>query len=139
MICSSSSLLSFCFFSQAEDGIRDRNVTGVQTCALPIYEDWPTYTGHRNVPPAKFVHAGPGTRVGSAVDSIISPGVVVSGSHVSNSVLSPGVRLNSWSSVSDSVIMDEVSVGRHCQIHRAIIDKNVVIPPRTQIGLDEKA
>src|SRR5690625_5904746 len=72
-----------------------------------------------------FVHAGPGTRVGSAVDSIISPGVVVSGSHVSNSVLSPGVRLNSWSSVSDSVIMDEVSVGRHCQIHRAIIDKNV--------------
>src|SRR5690625_3665616 len=102
-------------------------------------EDWPTYTGHRNVPPAKFVHAGPGTRVGSAVDSIISPGVVVSGSHVSNSVLSPGVRVNSWSSVSDSVIMDEVSVGRHCQIHRAIIDKNVVIPPRTQIGLDEKA
>ena len=102
-------------------------------------EDWPTYTGHRNVPPAKFVHAGPGARVGSAVDSIISPGVVVSGSHVSNSVLSPGVRLNSWSSVSDSVIMDGVSVGRHCQIHRTIIDKNVVIPPRTQIGLDEKA
>src|SRR5690625_6944028 len=83
-----------------------------------------------------FVHAGPGTRVGSAVDSIISPGVVVSGSHVSNSVLSPGVRLNSWSSVSDSVIMDEVSVGRHCQIHRAIIDKNVVIPDRQSTRLN---
>lgn len=46
------------------------------------------------------------------------------------------MRLNSWSSVSDSVIMDGVSVGRHSQIHRAIIDKNVVVPPRTQIGLD---
>lgn len=98
-------------------------------------EDWPTYTGHRNVPPAKFVHAGPG-RMGSAVDSIISPGVVISGAQVSNSVVSPGVRMNSWSSVSDSVVMDGVSIGRHSQIHRAIIDKNVVIPPRAQIGLD---
>jgi glucose-1-phosphate adenylyltransferase len=98
-------------------------------------EKWATFAGTRNVPPAKFVHAGPG-RVGSAVDSIVSPGVVVSGAQVSNSVLSPGVRLHSWSSVSDSVLMDGVSVGRHCQVHRAIIDKNVVIPPRTQIGLD---
>ena len=98
-------------------------------------EDWPTYTGHRTVPPAKFVHAGPG-RMGSAVDSIISPGVVISGAQVSNSVVSPGVRMNSWSAVSDSVIMDGVSIGRHSQIHRAIIDKNVVVPPRTQIGLD---
>lgn len=98
-------------------------------------EDWPTFTGHRTVPPAKFVHAGPG-RMGSAVDSIISPGVVISGAQVSNSVVSPGVRMNSWSSVSDSVVMDNVSIGRHSQIHRAIIDKNVVIPPRTQIGLD---
>ena len=98
-------------------------------------EDWPTYTGHRTVPPVKFVHAGPG-RMGSAVDSIISPGVVISGAQVSNSVVSPGVRMNSWSSVSDSVVMDGVSIGRHSQIHRAIIDKNVVIPPRTEIGLD---
>ena len=99
--------------------------------------EWPTFTGHRNEPPAKFVHAGPG-RVGSAVDSVISPGVVISGAQVSNSVLSPGVRVNSWSTVSDSVLMDGVTVGRHCQIHRAIIDKDVVIPPRTQIGLDRE-
>ena len=99
-------------------------------------EEWPTYTGNRNVPPAKFVHAGPGGRVGSAVDSIISPGVVVSGAQVATSVVSPGARLNSWSTISESVIMDGVSVGRHSQIHRAIIDKNVVVPPRTQIGLD---
>ena len=51
-------------------------------------------------------------------------------------MVSPWVRMNSWSSISDSVIMDGVSVGRHCQIHRAIIDKGVVVPPRTQIGLD---
>ena len=101
-----------------------------------LYNDkWPTFTGHRNAPPAKFVHAGPG-RVGSAVDSVISPGVVVSGASVSSSVLSPGVRVNSWSTVSDSVLMDGVTVGRHCQIHRAIIDKDVIVPPRTQIGLD---
>ena len=101
-----------------------------------LYNDeWPTFTGHRNEPPAKFVHAGPG-RVGTAVDSLISPGVVISGAQVSNSVVSPGVRMNSWSSISDSVIMDGVSIGRHCQIHRAIIDKGVVVPPRTQIGLD---
>jgi glucose-1-phosphate adenylyltransferase len=97
--------------------------------------DWPTFAGVRNVPPAKFVHAGPG-RVGSAVDSIVSPGVVISGAQISNSVISPGTHCHSWSSVSDSVVMDGVSVGRHSQIHRAIIDKNVVVPPRTQIGLD---
>lgn len=98
-------------------------------------EQWPVFAGVRNVPPAKFVHAGAG-RVGTAVDSIVSPGVVVSGAQVANSVLSPGVNLHSWSSVSDSVLMDDVIVGRHCQVHRAIIDKGVVIPPRTQIGLD---
>lgn len=98
-------------------------------------EKWPVFTGVRNVPPAKFVHAGAG-RVGTAVDSIVSPGVVVSGAQVANSVLSPGVVLHSWSSVSDSVLMDDVIVGRHCQVHRAIIDKGVVIPERTQIGLD---
>ncbi len=101
-----------------------------------LYNDqWPVFAGTRNVPPAKFVHAGPG-RVGTAVDSIVSPGVVVSGAQVSNSVLSPGVNLHSWASVSDSVLMDGVEVGRHCQVHRAIIDKGVVVPPRIQIGLD---
>ena len=100
--------------------------------------EWPIFSGTRNVPPAKFVHAGPG-RVGSAVDSIVSPGVVISGAQISNSVISPLSRFNSWSTISDAVIMDGVRVGRHSQIHRAIIDKNVVIPERTQIGLDPDA
>lgn len=98
-------------------------------------EAWPVYTSYITRPPAKFVHAGPG-RLGHAADSIVSPGVVVSGASVSGSVLSPGVRLHSWSSVSASVIMDDVVIGRHAQVHRAILDKNVVVPERARIGLD---
>lgn len=101
-----------------------------------LYNDeWPLFTGYTGLPPAKFVHAGAG-RLGHAADSIVSPGVVVSGATVSGSVLSPGVRLHSWAQVTDSVIMDNVHVERYAQVHRAIIDKNVVIPERVRIGLD---
>lgn len=92
------------------------------------------YRVHR-ASPAKFVHAGPG-RLGHAADSIVSPGVVISGATVVGSVLSPGVRLHSWSSVSDSVLMDDVIVHRHAQVHRAILDKNVTVNERARIGLD---
>jgi glucose-1-phosphate adenylyltransferase len=101
-------------------------------------DDWPLYTGYTGLPPAKFVHAGPG-RLGHAADSIVSPGVVVSGATVVGSVLSPGVRLHSWSSVSDSVLMDGVQVHRHAQVHRAILDKNVIVGARARIGLDPDA
>ncbi|WP_024288624.1 glucose-1-phosphate adenylyltransferase [Cellulomonas sp. KRMCY2] len=97
--------------------------------------DWPVFSGYAGLPPAKFVHAGPG-RLGHASDSLVSPGVIVSGATVSGSVLSPGVYLRSWSSVSDSVILDDTEVGRHAQVHRAIIDKNVVIEERARVGLD---
>ncbi len=101
-----------------------------------VYNDeWPLHTGYTGLPPAKFVHAGP-DRVGYAADSVVSPGVIVSGATVSGSVLSPGVYLHSWSAVSDSVLMDGVKVHRHAQIHRAILDKNVIVPERTRIGLD---
>ena len=97
--------------------------------------DWPVYTGYTGLPPAKFVHAGPG-RLGHAADSIVSPGVVISGATVVGSVLSPGVRLHSLASVSDSVIMDDVVLHRHAQVHRAILDKNVVVNERARIGID---
>jgi glucose-1-phosphate adenylyltransferase len=97
--------------------------------------EWPLFTGYAGLPPAKFVHAGPG-RLGHASDSLVSPGVIVSGATVSGSVLSPGVYLRSWSSVSDSVVLDGVTVGRHAQIHRAILDKNVVVAERARVGLD---
>ncbi|WP_029069594.1 glucose-1-phosphate adenylyltransferase [Jonesia quinghaiensis] len=98
-------------------------------------DEWPLYTGYTGLPPAKFVHAGPG-RLGHAADSIVSPGVVISGATVVGSVLSPGVRLHSWASVSDSVLMDDVIVHRHAQVHRAILDKNVTVKERARIGLD---
>ncbi|MDM7830960.1 glucose-1-phosphate adenylyltransferase [Cellulomonas edaphi] len=103
-----------------------------------LYNDeWPLHTGYTGLPPAKFVHAGAG-RLGHAADSIVSPGVVVSGATVTGSVLSPGVRLHSWAQVTDSVLMDNVHVERYAQVHRAIIDKNVVVPERARIGLDRE-
>jgi glucose-1-phosphate adenylyltransferase len=97
--------------------------------------DWPIYTDYGPFPPAKFVHGWHG-RIGHAVNSSVSPGVVVSGATVENSVISPGSYIHSWSSVSDSVLLDGVEVGRHAVVRRAIIDKNVVIPEGARIGMD---
>jgi glucose-1-phosphate adenylyltransferase len=97
--------------------------------------EWPIYANAGPWPPAKFVHGWHG-RIGHAVNSIVSPGCVVSGALVENSVLSPNVTVHSWGSVSDSVLMDNVVVGRHAVIRRAIIDKNVVVPEGARIGMD---
>jgi glucose-1-phosphate adenylyltransferase len=97
--------------------------------------DWPLYTHQGPWPPAKFVHGWQG-RIGHAVNSIVSPGTVVSGSFVENSVLSPNVMIRSWSTVSDSVLMDNVDIGRHAVVRRAILDKNVVVPEGVRIGMD---
>ncbi len=97
--------------------------------------DWPLFTHLGPWPPAKFVHGWHG-RIGHAVNSIVSPGTVVSGAYVESSVLSPNVMVRSWSTVSDSVILDGVEVGRHAVIRRAIIDKNVVVPEGARIGMD---
>ncbi|MFI2486317.1 glucose-1-phosphate adenylyltransferase [Promicromonospora kroppenstedtii] len=97
--------------------------------------EWPLYTGYTGLPPAKFVHAGPG-RMGHAAESIVSPGVLISGAQAAGSVLSPGVHLHSWSNVSNSVLMDDVQVHRYAHVHRAIVDKNVIINERARIGVD---
>jgi glucose-1-phosphate adenylyltransferase len=97
--------------------------------------EWPLFTHQGPWPPAKFVHGWQG-RIGHAVNSIVSPGSVVSGSFVENSVLSPNVAVHSWSTVSDSVLMDGVTVGRHAVVRRAILDKNVVVPEGARIGMD---
>ena len=96
--------------------------------------EWPIYTDHGNHPPAKFVHGSSG-RVGEALDSAVSPGVVISGGHVSHSVLSPGVQVHSYATITESVLLDFVEVGRNATIHRAIIDKSVVVPPGVSIGV----
>lgn len=101
-----------------------------------LYNDrWPLYTGYTGLPPAKFVY-GHHERLGHALDSIISPGVIISGGEVIGSVLSPHVRVNSWSSVRDSVLFDGVNVGRNATVVRAIIDKYVQIEEGAQIGID---
>jgi glucose-1-phosphate adenylyltransferase len=97
--------------------------------------EWPIYTNLGPWPPAKFVHGWHG-RIGHAVNSIVSPGVVVSGALVENSVLSPMVQVHSWATVSDSVLMDNVDIGRHAVVRRAILDKNVVVPEGARIGMD---
>ncbi|HLS26097.1 MAG TPA: glucose-1-phosphate adenylyltransferase [Beutenbergiaceae bacterium] len=101
-----------------------------------VYNDaWPVHTGYVGLPPAKFVHAE-ADRTGHARDSIISPGVVVSGGDVRGSILSPGTRVNSWSEVCDSVLMDGVQVSRYARVQRAILDKNVVVEKGATVGVD---
>jgi glucose-1-phosphate adenylyltransferase len=106
-----------------------------------LYNDqWPIYTIHNNAPPAKFVFNNEAERrVGKATDSLISEGCIISGTHVHHSILSPQVRLNSYSTVEDSIVFEKVSIGRHCRIRNAIIDKHVVIPAGTVIGYDREA
>jgi glucose-1-phosphate adenylyltransferase len=106
-----------------------------------LYNDaWPIYTLHANAPPAKFVFNNVGEqRVGHATDSLISEGCIISGTHVHHSILSPLVRLNSYSTVEDCIVFEKVTIGRHCRIRRAIIDKHVAIPAHTVIGYDAEA
>jgi glucose-1-phosphate adenylyltransferase len=97
--------------------------------------DWPIYTDYRPWPPAKFVHGWEG-RVGRAISSMVSPGVVISGSLVEKSVVSPNVRVHSWATVEGSVLMEGVDVGRNAVVRNAILDKNVIVPEGAQIGVD---
>lgn len=101
-----------------------------------LYNDaWPILTMDIPLPPAKFVFDA-GDRVGLAINSMVCPGVIVSGGQVRRSVVSPGVRVNSWATVENSVLMHGVVVGRHAVVRNAIIDKNVVIPEGTKVGVD---
>jgi glucose-1-phosphate adenylyltransferase len=102
-------------------------------------EDWSIRTLHVQAPPPKFVFAQTpkeGGRRGVALDSIISAGCVISGGKVEGSVLSPDVRINSYSSVLESILFNRVDIGRHCRIQRTIIDKDVAVPERSAIGYD---
>lgn len=103
-----------------------------------LYNDkWPLYTGYTGLPPAKFVY-GHRERLGHALDSIIAPGVIISGGEVLGSVLSPHVRVNSWSSVRDSVLFDGVNVGRNATVVGAILDKYVQVEEGAQVGIDHE-
>jgi glucose-1-phosphate adenylyltransferase len=113
--------------------------------SLDLYNNnWPIRSWTRPLPPAKFVfndrgESGGQARMGVATDSMVSEGTIVSGGRVNRSVISPMVRVNSFSSIDESIILDGVDVGRHCRIRRAIIDKGVHVPPHTEIGYDAEA
>jgi glucose-1-phosphate adenylyltransferase len=101
-----------------------------------LYNDeWPIFSWHDPLPPAKFVFDDDGRR-GTAVDSMICSGVIVSGASVRRSVLSPGVHVHTGAQVESSVLLHGVDVGRGAVVRRAIVDKNVHIPPGTTIGVD---
>ena len=97
--------------------------------------EWPILTWTPALPPAKFVHESEG-RIGRAVDSMVCAGAIISGGDVRRSVISPGVRVNSYSSVEGSILLPGVQVGRHAVIRNAIVDKNVRVPEKCEIGVD---
>jgi glucose-1-phosphate adenylyltransferase len=99
---------------------------------------WPILTHYPPYPPAKFVHHEPG-RTGTAIGSMVCPGVIVSGGMVRRSVLAPRVVIHSGAEVEGAVLMHNVDVGRDAVIRNAIIDKNVRIPPGAEIGIDPAA
>jgi glucose-1-phosphate adenylyltransferase len=94
--------------------------------------DWPIWTYPVQMPGAKF------TLRGLALDSIVSPGCIVSGGSIEDSVLSPNVRVSEHAKVSDSVILSNVTIGKRAIVRRAILDKNVVVPDNAQVGVNEE-
>jgi len=107
---------------------------------LNLYdEEWPIRTLQAQLPPPKFVFCDQGgdtARRGEAHDSMVCQGCIISGGHVRKSILSANVRINSYALVENSILFDGVDVGRHCRIRKAIIDKDVSIPPNTTVGYD---
>ena len=109
------------------------------TPACNLYHpNWPVHTVYSPYPPAKMVFSGgkDGKRIGMVLDSIICDGAIVSGGKVVRSIISPNVRVHSYTEIEDSMLMEGVEIGRNCKIRRTIIDKSVKIPPRTIIGYD---
>ena len=101
---------------------------------LNLYDqDWPIHTHQPAFPPPKFVHTE-GDRRGAAFNSIVCQGAIISGGQVYRSIVSPGVRVNSFALVEDSILFGGVAVGRHARIRRAIIDKDVHVPSGFEIG-----
>jgi len=107
------------------------------TPVFNLYDShWPIRTYQRQYPPAKFVFAQEGKRMGIAVDSIVSMGSIISGGRVTRSIISPDVRVNSYTEVENSIIYSHAEIGRYSRIRSAIIDRAVRIPEGTEIGYD---
>jgi glucose-1-phosphate adenylyltransferase len=127
----------------SRDAYYDANMDLVEvTPEFNLYDRWwPLRTYQEQFPPAKTVfdeQLENGGRCGRALQSLVSSGCIISGGMVRRSVLSPNVRINSFSEVHDSVLMEGVDIGRYAHVRHAIIDKDVKIPPHTRIGFDHE-
>ncbi|HPF70243.1 MAG TPA: sugar phosphate nucleotidyltransferase, partial [Candidatus Krumholzibacteria bacterium] len=108
---------------------------------LDLYDpDWVFRAWQPPAPPCKSVHGytEDGTLPGVMIDSIVGAGSIISGGHVERSVLGRFVRVNSHAKVSDSILMDNVKIGRRAELRRCIVDKNVVVPEGLRIGFDRE-
>ena len=106
---------------------------------LDMYNrDWPVWTYQEQLPPAKFVFNDDGRR-GSAVDSLVSGGCIISGAAINRSVLFSKVRVHSYCDVQEAVVLPEVTIGRHCVLRKVVIDHGCEIPDGTHIGVDPQA
>lgn len=120
------------------DAYYDANMDLVSvTPEFNLYDQrWPIRTRLVQQPPAKFVFAQEGRRMGVAMDSIVSGGCIISGGRVVRSILSPGVRINSYCEVESSILMTNCRIGRYSRIRRAIIDSGVELPENSVVGYD---
>ena len=108
------------------------------TPELNLYDDeWPIWTSQEQLPPAKFIFDDEDRR-GMAVDSMVSGGCIISGAHVRHSLLFSNVTIDDYSKIDSSVILPDVTIGKHCRIYCAIIDKGCVIPDGTIIGKNKE-
>jgi glucose-1-phosphate adenylyltransferase len=106
------------------------------TPELNLYDkDWPIWTYQQQLPPAKFVFDDD-IRRGRAINSMVSGGCIISGALVRNSLLFSSVSVESFADVDGVVALPEVTIGEHCRIKNAIIDKGCSIPNGTVIGYD---
>jgi glucose-1-phosphate adenylyltransferase len=102
-------------------------------------EAWPVRGHQPQYPPAKFVFAEEGRRMGVGVNSLVCAGCIVSGGRVMNSILAPGVRVNSYSEIESSILFPNVNIGRHSRIRRAIVDSNLELREHSEIGFNVEA
>jgi glucose-1-phosphate adenylyltransferase len=103
---------------------------------LNLYDKtWPIWTYQAQTPPAKFVFDNDDRR-GQAVDSMVSGGCVISGANVKRSLLFSNVRVNSYTSITDSIVLPDVEIGRNCRISKAIIERGCIVPEGTIIGVN---
>ena len=108
---------------------------------LPIFNlyntAWPIHSQTVNSPPAKFVRDSVG-RIGNAIDSIVSLGSVLSGTHLERSVVGPWTLAGGGATITDAVLFEHVRVGQGARVHRAILDKNVVLADGATVGVDRE-